>query len=266
LEVFKDLNSKFLRPFCQTPGGQNLAIFESASGQLAQASRGSQLALETLHYSPLALPLSPLYLPSPKPGRRTEEKPPQLSPRLPSESLHSPYPVAPAAFMGAPQLETTPSNPPLPFSVPETIVLRCTRPPSVPTAAAYKRSPFLAEKIHTIPSNLPDILLSLLALSIELARAGRAPRAPRVPDDSDRSPTCRRSRAAEKDPLRRLDIPATAPHHPSVSTAIVPLPGSRSLCPVGLGKKPSIPIRCLSYDSRVPLSKHFFCLPRPGLP
>jgi hypothetical protein len=96
----------------------------------------------------------------------------------------------------------------------------------------------LVEKTHTIPSYLPDILLSLLALSIELARAGRAPRAPRVPDDSDRSLTCRRSRAAEKGPLRRRD---TLPP-PTIATGepLDPrlLPGSLSLCPVGLGKTP----------------------------
>jgi hypothetical protein len=146
--------------------------------------------------------------------------------------------------MGSPQLETTPSNPTLPFSLPETTVLCRPRPAPRTTSLAYKRSPSLLEKIHTIPSYLPDILLSLLYLPIKLAGAGRAPRAPRVPGDSDAAPTYRWSRAAEKDPLRRHDIsppPKTAAgEHP----VTVSLPVSRSLCPVGLGKKtPPIPIR-----------------------
>jgi hypothetical protein len=134
----------------------------------------------------------------------------------------------------------------------------------VPTAAAYKRVPFLAEKIHTIPRYLPDILLCLLAFPIKLAGAGRAPRAPCVPDDSECSPTCRRSRAAEKDPLRRLDIPASAPRHPPVSTAAVHLPDSLSLCfPSGWEEDPPIPIRFLILTGRAPLSANllFFCTP-----
>jgi hypothetical protein len=69
-----------------------------------------------------------------------------------------PYPDAPACLMGSPQLETTALYLPLHFSVPETTVLRRTRPLSVPTATAYKRPPLLAEKTHTITRNLPDIL------------------------------------------------------------------------------------------------------------
>jgi hypothetical protein len=97
----------------------------------------------------------------------------------------------------------------------------------------------LAEKIHTIPTYLPDILLSLLALPIELAGAGRAPRAPHVPGDSDAALTYRRSRAAEKDSHRRHDTSpppkTTAGEHP----VAVSLPDSLSLLfPVGLGKTP----------------------------
>jgi hypothetical protein len=111
----------------------------------------------------------------------------------------------PASFISSPQLETTALYLPLHFSVPETTVLRRPRPPSVPTAAAYKRSPFLAEKIHTIPSDLPDILLSLLALSIELSGVGRAPSTPHVPDISEAPPTCRLPEPAEKTSLHRQD-------------------------------------------------------------
>jgi hypothetical protein len=148
------------------------------------------------------------------------------------------YPNAPAGFIDHPTLDTTPSTLPFPSSSPKPAQTANPRSPSVPTAAAYKRPPFLAEKTHTIPSYLPDILLSLLALAIELAGAGRAPRAPRILDDSDRSPTCRRSRAAEKDPLRRCDtppLPTTAAGEPLDPRL---LPGSLSLCPVGLGKMP----------------------------
>jgi hypothetical protein len=74
------------------------------SGQLAQASLGSQLAIETLRLAPSI----PLYLPSPKPSRRTEVKQPQAPIELPSKTLRSPYPDAPAVFLGSPQLETTP--------------------------------------------------------------------------------------------------------------------------------------------------------------
>jgi hypothetical protein len=87
LEVFKDLNSKFLRPFCQTPGGQNLAIFESASGQLAQASRGSQLALETLRRSHLPSPLFPFTSSRPKLAGEPRKSSRSSPLGLPTESL-----------------------------------------------------------------------------------------------------------------------------------------------------------------------------------
>jgi hypothetical protein len=61
----------------------------------------------------------------------------------------------------------------------------------------------LAEKIHTIPSYLPDILLSLLALSIELSGVGRAPSTPHVPGVSGALPTRRLLRVAETNLLRR---------------------------------------------------------------
>jgi hypothetical protein len=118
-------------------------------------------------------------------------------------------------------------------------VLRRPRTPPVPTSLAYKRAPFFAEKIHTIHSYLLDILLSLLALPIELAVAGRAPRAPRVPGDSGAAPTYRRSRAAEKDSHHRRDTsppPKTAAgEHP---TAVSLLDSLSLLFPIGLGKTP----------------------------
>jgi hypothetical protein len=117
---------------------------------------------------PVALPLSPLYLPSPKPGRRIEVKPSQLSPRLASESLCSPYPDVPASFMGSPKLETTAQDLSLPSSSPKPAQTASPRSLSVPTAAAYKRPPFLAEKAHTITRNLPDILSSSPSPEFEL--------------------------------------------------------------------------------------------------
>jgi hypothetical protein len=106
------------------------------------------------------------------------------------------------------------------------------------TSPAYKRPPFFPEKTHTIPSTSPDILLSLLSLPIELAGAGRAPRAPRVPGEPDHLlPLCL-SRVAESCSLHRLDI------LPAVGASLVSLlnhrllPVSRSLCSIGLGKKP----------------------------
>jgi hypothetical protein len=97
----------------------------------------------------------------------------------------------------------------------------------------------LAEKIHTIPSYLPDILLSLLALPIELTGAGRTPRAPRVPGDSDAAPTYRQSRAAEKDSHRRCDTSLPPKTATGENPVAVSLPDSLSLLfPVGLGKTP----------------------------
>jgi hypothetical protein len=133
--------------------------------------------------------------------------------------------------MGSPQLDTTARYLPLHFSLPETMMLRRPRPPSVPTAAAYKRPPFLAEKIHTIPSYLPEILLSLLALSIELSGVGHAPSTSHVPGISGALPTRRLLRVAETNLLRRQDTPAVAvprsgelPNHhrlPAISPASV---------------------------------------------
>jgi hypothetical protein len=110
-------------------------------------------------------------------------------------------------------------------------MLRRTRPLSVPTAEAYKRAPFLSEKIHTIPSYLPDILLSLLALPIELSGVGRAPSTPHIPGVSGALPTRRLLRVAETNLLRRQDTPAVAapqsgelPNHrrlPAISPASV---------------------------------------------
>jgi hypothetical protein len=143
--------------------------------------------------------------------------------------------------MGSPQLETTAQDLSLPSSSPKPAQTASPRSLSVPTTATYKRPPFLAEKTHAIPSYLPDILLSLITLSNELARAGRAPRAPRVPDDSDRSPTYRRSRAAEKDPLRCRDTPPPPPPTTATGEPLEPslLLGSLSLCPLsGSGRSP----------------------------
>jgi hypothetical protein len=113
---------------------------------------------------------------------------------------------------------------------------------------AYKRPPFFPEKIHTIPSTSPDILLSLLSLPIELAGAGQAPRAPRVPGDSDAAPTYRRSRAAEKDPHSRRD---TSPS-PMTAAGEHPQPPPPSRLPLALAlhrarKEAPITIRCFKY-------------------
>jgi hypothetical protein len=106
------------------------------------------------------------------------------------------------------------------------MMLRRTRPPSVPTAAAYKRPPFLAEKTHTIPSYLPDILLSLLALSFELAGVDRAPRRPDVPGVLA-PPSSRRLDEVEEEELLRRTAPPIAsrpfsiePHHRALLLAV----------------------------------------------
>jgi hypothetical protein len=127
---------------------------------------------------------------------------------------------------------------------------RCTppdphrRPPPLQPSPAYKRPPCLPEKIHPIHSTLPDILLSPLALPIDLAGAGRAPRAPRVPGDWNIAPTSRRSRAAEKDLLRRRDTPPS-PLLPLCCTSVA------ALAPAGLGesvvvRKTTSPMRTAS--------------------
>jgi hypothetical protein len=161
-------------------------------------------------------------------------EPPQAFPILQTAAAN---PDAPAVFLGSPQHEKTPNNPPLSFSLPEATVLRRPRPPPRTTSLAYKRSPSLPEKIHTIPSYLPDILLSLLALSIELAGASGAPRAPHVPGVLEALPTRRLLKPAERSRRRRRD--ASPP--PVASPVSLPnhrlLPGSLSQCLVGLGKK-----------------------------
>jgi hypothetical protein len=119
----------------------------------------------------------------------------------------------------------------------------------------------LSEKIHTIPSYLPDILLSLLALPIELAGAGRAPRAPRVPGDSDPAPTCRRSRTADKYPLRLRD---TSPP-PTIAIGEHPiavfLPGSLALYFRRVGKKipDTVSVRSVLTARPLPSGPFFFC-------
>jgi hypothetical protein len=54
---------------------------------------------------------------------------------------------------------------------------------------AYKRPPLLAGKMHLTSLYLPDILLSLLALSIELSEVAVLPE--RLPFPANRTASCR---------------------------------------------------------------------------
>jgi hypothetical protein len=167
-----------------------------------------------------------------------EVKPSQLSPWLPSKSMCSPYPNAPASFMGSPKLETTTQDLSLPSSSPKPARTASPRSLLVPTAAAYKRPPFLAEKTHTTHRTSPDILLSILALSIELAGASGAPRAPHIPGVSEALPTRRLLEPAERIRRRRQD--ASPPPVASPVSHLEPrlLPVSRSLLQSGWGRRP----------------------------
>jgi hypothetical protein len=135
LKIFQIFESLFLRTFPQTPYGQNLAKFGSTSGKLAQRFPASWAANLSSNPCPALSNLPSfflLYSPSHQTWLETENKV-ALSPSgSPSNPFGSPYPDAPASFMGSPQLETTPSNPTLPFSLPDTTVLRRPRPRPVP--------------------------------------------------------------------------------------------------------------------------------------
>jgi hypothetical protein len=104
----------------------------------------------------------------------------------------------------------------------------------------------LPEKIHTTHSTLPDILLSPLALHIDLARAGRAPRAPRVPGDWNAAPTYRRSRVAEKDSLRRRDTPLSPPVLSAPSPAAVLFLAATAVSPCLKTERKKIPLRIIT--------------------
>jgi hypothetical protein len=158
-----------------------------------------------------------LPLPRPKPcdmeeRRRNTPGPPHLWPLLLSLSLitllrHHVSNITTAL----PDMPTSRQSHALPLPQPTRTVSWAPLDTTCAPSPAYKRPPFLPEKTHTIPRTSPDMLLSLISLPIELAGAGRAPRAPRIPGDSDATPTCRRSRAAETDSLRRRDTPPSPP-------------------------------------------------------
>jgi hypothetical protein len=186
-------------------------------------------------------------------------KPPQHLSLSPSEPDH--YEASHRASKLPQHSSTCRTRQPCPLFTP--LPARAASCPPLDTARApspaYKRSPFLTEKIHTNPSYLPDILISLLALAIELAGVGRAPNTPAVPGNSDAAPTYRRSRAAEKDPHRRRDTSTPPVSTPTPAFSQTPL----SLFPVGWGRRPRYRFRSVSPDSRAPfISPNFFFHPR----
>jgi hypothetical protein len=202
-------------------------------------------------HSALDSPLSTPCLPCPDPGLETQKKggeqpgPPHLWPLLLSLSLvtlprhHVPnVTLAPLDMPPSRQSHALPlPQPTRTVSCPPETILRAPSP-------VYKKPPFFPEKIDTTTLSLPDNLLSALDHPVELAGASRSPRPPPVPSKPGDPPTRRRSRVAEKHPRSR---PAPSPPLP-VAAGEFPdhrlLPVARSLCFVGLGKKPPrIPIR-----------------------
>jgi hypothetical protein len=110
--------------------------------------------------------------------------------------------------------------------------------PPLDTAGApspsYKRPPFFPENIHTTSLSLLDIVSQQFASQFELAGARRAPGHAAIPGDSEPPPTYRRSRAAEKDSLRRRDTPPSPPVLSAPSPAAVLLPVTTAVSPLCL--------------------------------